>query len=149
MDVNSLPKTVTRQRRDCDLDPGPSAPESSTLPSHPSACLVTVFRSPFYSASGREAEHCDEHVCLSVCLFARVSCTQLFIPPARPDKTVLSASRRAVWIESRDSLAQSEPRRLYILCWREHSRRKLSPTLATPTILALTTLVAQCELSRR
>jgi len=29
--VNSLPTTVTRQRRDCDLDPGPSAPESSTL----------------------------------------------------------------------------------------------------------------------
>ena len=37
--MNSLPKTVTRQRRDCDLNPGPSAPESSTLttrlPSHP------------------------------------------------------------------------------------------------------------------
>jgi len=37
--VNSLPKTVTRQRRDCDLNPGRSAPESSTLttrlPSHP------------------------------------------------------------------------------------------------------------------
>jgi len=37
--VNSLPKTVTRQRRGCDLNPGPSAPESSTLttrlPSHP------------------------------------------------------------------------------------------------------------------
>jgi len=37
--VSSLPKTVTRQRRDCDLNPGPSAPESSTLttrlPSHP------------------------------------------------------------------------------------------------------------------
>jgi len=29
--VNSLPKIVTRQRRDCDLNPGPSAPESSTL----------------------------------------------------------------------------------------------------------------------
>jgi len=29
--VNSLPKTVTRQRRDCDLNAGPSAPESSTL----------------------------------------------------------------------------------------------------------------------
>jgi len=29
--VNSLPKTVTRQLRDCDLNPGPSAPESSTL----------------------------------------------------------------------------------------------------------------------
>ena len=39
MGVNSLPKTVTRQRRDCDLNPGPTAPESSTLitrlPSHP------------------------------------------------------------------------------------------------------------------
>ena len=26
MGVNSLPKTVTRQRRDCDLNPGPSVP---------------------------------------------------------------------------------------------------------------------------
>jgi len=31
MGVNSLPKTVTGQRRGCDLNPGPSAPESSTL----------------------------------------------------------------------------------------------------------------------
>ena len=31
MGVNSLPKTVTRQRRGSDLNPGPSAPESSTL----------------------------------------------------------------------------------------------------------------------
>ena len=31
MGVNSLLKTVTRQRRGCDLNPGPSAPESSTL----------------------------------------------------------------------------------------------------------------------
>ena len=44
--MNSLPKTVTRQRRGCDLKPGPSAPESSTLttrlPSHPTAwcCMV-------------------------------------------------------------------------------------------------------------
>jgi len=29
--VNSLPKTVTRQRRDCDMNPGPPAPESSAL----------------------------------------------------------------------------------------------------------------------
>ena len=38
MGVNSLPKTVTLQRRGCDLNPGPTAPESSTLttrlPSH-------------------------------------------------------------------------------------------------------------------
>jgi len=31
MGVNSLPKTVTRQRRGRDLNPGPSAPESSTI----------------------------------------------------------------------------------------------------------------------
>jgi len=32
MGVNSLTKTVTRrQRRGCDLNPGPFAPESSTL----------------------------------------------------------------------------------------------------------------------
>jgi len=39
MGVNSLPKTVTRQRRGCHLNSGPTAPESSTqttrLPSHP------------------------------------------------------------------------------------------------------------------
>ena len=29
--MNSLPKSVTRQRRGCDLNPGPSVPESSTL----------------------------------------------------------------------------------------------------------------------
>ena len=29
--MNSLPETVTRQRRDCDLNPGPTAPESSAL----------------------------------------------------------------------------------------------------------------------
>jgi len=31
MGVNSLPKTVTRQNSGCDLNPGVSAPESSTL----------------------------------------------------------------------------------------------------------------------
>ena len=40
--MNSLPKTVTQQRRVCDLNPGPYASESSTLttwlPSHP--CMI-------------------------------------------------------------------------------------------------------------
>jgi len=44
MGVNSLPKTVARQRRDCDLNPGPPSPESSTLttrlPSHPISTLL-------------------------------------------------------------------------------------------------------------
>ena len=46
MGVNSLPKTVTQQRRGCDLNPGPSAPESSTLttrlPSHPQLHVLAV-----------------------------------------------------------------------------------------------------------
>jgi len=41
--VNSLPKTVTRQRRDCDLNPDPSASESSTLTTRlPSQPLVII-----------------------------------------------------------------------------------------------------------
>ena len=42
MGVNSLPKTVTRQRRDCDLNLGPSAPESSTLTTRP-ATLISYY----------------------------------------------------------------------------------------------------------
>ena len=45
MGVNSLPKTVTRQRRGCDLNPGPSAPESSTL--------TTRLPSHFYGEGGK------------------------------------------------------------------------------------------------
>jgi len=52
MGVNSLPETVTRQRRGCDLNPGPFATESSTLttrlPSYPhmrSRVYVTVLAS--------------------------------------------------------------------------------------------------------
>jgi len=49
MGVNSLPKTVTRQRRGCDLNPGASAPEFSTLttqlPNH-----VPHIRNKSYSA---------------------------------------------------------------------------------------------------
>ena len=47
MGVNSLPETVTWQRCDCDLNPGPSALESSTLttrlPSHPMYSNVNIF----------------------------------------------------------------------------------------------------------
>jgi len=58
MGVNSLPKTVTRQRHGCDLNPGPSAPESSTLttrlPSHP-LCRVR----PTKRRSHRDRKVCD------------------------------------------------------------------------------------------
>jgi len=38
MGVNSMPKTVARQRRGCDLNQGSSAPESSTL-TEPRPCV--------------------------------------------------------------------------------------------------------------
>ena len=40
--MNSLPKTVTRQRHNCDLNPGPSAPESSTLTTRLSSHPVII-----------------------------------------------------------------------------------------------------------
>jgi len=47
MGVNSLPKTVTRQCHGCDLNPGPAAPESSTLtarlPSHRSSGISVEY----------------------------------------------------------------------------------------------------------
>jgi len=53
MGVNSLPKTVTRQRRSCDLNPGPSAPESSRLtsrlPSHPRKTIISRLVYQIYS----------------------------------------------------------------------------------------------------
>jgi len=65
--VNSLPKTVTRQRRDCDLNPGPSAPESSTLttrlPSHHTNRVLTQNDLP-EAARGSAEESRDIYDCL-------------------------------------------------------------------------------------
>ena len=47
MGVSSLPKTVARQRRGCDLNQSPSEPESSTLttglPSYPLSVDMAMF----------------------------------------------------------------------------------------------------------
>ena len=52
MTVNSLPKTVTRQRHGYDLNPGPSAPESSTLTTQligqSEECVVTHIEWGYY-----------------------------------------------------------------------------------------------------
>ena len=48
--MNSLPKTVTRQRHDCDLNPGLSAPESSTLTTQlPNRTYYITYRKYPYS----------------------------------------------------------------------------------------------------
>jgi len=61
MGVNILPKTITQQRRDCDLilNPGHSVPEFSTLitrlPSHPSRGRKMSRRLHFFVRRQREA----------------------------------------------------------------------------------------------
>ena len=53
MGVNSLPMTVTRRHRGCDLNPGPSAPESSTLTTrHPKNTKSTPTRC-FHHVAGQ------------------------------------------------------------------------------------------------
>ena len=50
--MNCLPKTVTRQRRDCDSDPGPTAPESSTLTIRlRELCLRQAIQCSIYAAA--------------------------------------------------------------------------------------------------
>jgi len=53
--VNSFPKTVTRERCDCDLNPVPSAPESSTittrLPSIQEVTLISFSVMPVYCSA--------------------------------------------------------------------------------------------------
>jgi len=63
--VNSLPKTVTRQRHGCDLNSGLSALESSTLttglPSHPSLMV----RGYLTGIDDNVREPCAEQKCFS------------------------------------------------------------------------------------
>ena len=71
MGVNSLPETVTRQRRGCDLNPGPTAPESSTLTTRLRAtvsvlnmavkCAAVELGARVKQADG--AQHCLVNIC--------------------------------------------------------------------------------------
>jgi len=72
MGVNSLPKTATRQRRSCDLNPGPSAPESSTL----------TTRLPSHSCYYYRQYYVDVLLVLQ-CLVLHLESPQLFDFPSR------------------------------------------------------------------
>ena len=67
--MSSLHKTVTRQRRGCDLNPGPSAPESSTLtswlPSHPQSHSIVNFNESVLSLVPRGSLHDASRSCSS------------------------------------------------------------------------------------
>ena len=68
MGVNSLRKTVTRQCRDCDLNLGPSAPESSTLTTRLASHL-------YFCITKRNAQR--GNLCLLIHLFSVAYCTCL------------------------------------------------------------------------
>ena len=53
MGVRSLPKTVTRQRRGCDLNPVPSAPESGSQENDDFSFLYTPKLSSYLSSERR------------------------------------------------------------------------------------------------
>jgi len=102
MGVNSLPKTVTRQRRDCDLNPGPSAPESSTITSR----LFTV---KFPAAWKYTARYCTEPVgCVKHAVLG-------LMPDRRPTSAViaLKPACRRVYCDIRNKLLRT---------WAKHWR---------------------------
>ena len=67
MGVNSLPTTVTRQRRGCDLNPGPSAPESNTLTTRLRSHPVSHYGIVNINSTSRRI---SLHVYLSICVTA-------------------------------------------------------------------------------
>jgi len=55
--VNGLPKTVTRQRRGCDVNPGPSAPESSVQHANRSVIAKFHYTDPTGPGSPTKSAH--------------------------------------------------------------------------------------------
>jgi len=82
--VNSLPKTVTRQRRGCDLNPDPSAPEFSTLTTRLPTCtdcaslIVRQNMSAVSTASGCIVRTVDASVILMLASAVVVECEWRF-----------------------------------------------------------------------
>jgi len=75
MGVNSLPKTVTRQRCGCDLNPGPSAPESSTLTTRlPNSIPILITTVPIATVNFRVTAAC---VSCSDCTNCNSHCSNL------------------------------------------------------------------------
>ena len=87
-----MPKTVTRQRRGCDLNPGHFAPESSTLttrlPSHPTRVSQQLLINPSQQRTGRSATPPTRRT-----VGPRVGAGRLV--SVRPSSGVLAAAARA------------------------------------------------------
>jgi len=130
--VNSLPKTVTRQRRDCDSNPRPSAPESSTLttrlPSHPGSYrprILPIIEEHYYEmcSSGRRV----------VC----VQCVRVWYgwrSSGARWKVELS-SRRAMWSASRNRASSGDDKAVHDPTSSEHNRSVVRQQIVTVMIM--------------
>jgi len=96
MGVNSLPKTVTRQRRGCYLNPGPSAPESSMLttrlPSHVVSMYVVRFSDKYDHGHHLRRHPLVGGVNVRLCsAVERVRAASVLAPRTRAEATARSA----------------------------------------------------------
>ena len=101
MGVNSLPKTIIRQRRDCDLNPGPSATQSSTLttrlPSHQAFYVAVNTTLLAFAAERRAAVDVDRKAAAPA---ADAPCSNQSISPVRWAHSSKPAAPRgcgAIW----------------------------------------------------
>jgi len=121
MGVNSLSKTATRQRRDCELNPGPSAPESSTLttrlPSLPlgSSCICLLF----YKTTLVRVNHKTVSVGCHRRHTARVTVATATCFP-RTGRRGRSRGERERSLERRNSLYERRPRHVVVRETIEH-----------------------------
>ena len=96
MGVNSLPKTVTRQCRDCDLNPRPFAPESSTL----TGCSVSTFGgSCLHTCRSTPAVSQEKRTCTFVWMqYADVAIAALLLLFTACSLTCTDGCDTALWV---------------------------------------------------
>ena len=140
--MNRLPKTVTRQHRDCDLNPGPSAPESGTLttrlPSHPNYLMKHQCQKTTLRINGPTAMSLvSVSLCGTQCRISAERCVGCSIDRLRRRHdntcTFTDYHRRRV------SRCTKTPRyRTTYACWRQGSFRAGTHRNAVPVLFLIT-----------
>jgi len=140
MGVNSLPKTVTRHRRGCDLNPGPSAPESSTLSTRSSLYIANSWIGTSAAIAVRNTA--GNHWRDASCIFPYIPVANCQLNRRR---STASDSRPLVYHSDRQALSVTvrlHPINRSVYCYMAaritpinhdiHKRRDRRPPLAEP-----------------
>ena len=138
-----MPKTVTRQRRDCDLNPGRSAPESSTLttrlPSHCTRSSIGVIG--LICSRRKTARRSCLPVAVAVHRQALQSCL-VWCELSRPDKCVLRRSASGGRTAPPDTLRHRPDTERTCLAVNSHRH-----TRQDKTVLSVSCPAWRCELA--